>query len=494
MDKKLLEIMNEFSSLNVIVIGEAMLDSYVKGHSDHLCYEAPVPVVSVAEREDIPGGAANTAINIKTLAGRVQFLSVIGSDAEGRALLDALEERGVSSDHIYIDSTRQTLAKQRVMAETQMVVRLDQGSTDLIDVEAEDFLIKRLEDLFPTCDAVIISDYDYGVFTARLLKTLEHLQKQHPTIIVADSKHLSRYHKLNLTAVKPNYSQATQLLHLKKLEDFNERIEQIIRNGNQILEITNAQIAAVTLDRDGALIFERDRPLYRTYARPAPYVTTSGAGDTFVAALTLALATGASTPAATEIASAAASIVVQKTGTSACFVEELLGYFSGEEKIITDTFLLAARVAAYRHQGLKVVFTNGCFDIIHRGHITYLNQAKEFGDILIVGVNSDESVQRLKGPNRPINTLEDRVQVLSAMSCVDHIVAFHQDTPHELIKLVKPDIFVKGGDYTRETLPEAELVDELGGELRILPYVKAQSTTGVIERIKKQSELEGLTQ
>jgi D-beta-D-heptose 7-phosphate kinase / D-beta-D-heptose 1-phosphate adenosyltransferase len=174
-------------------------------------------------------------------------------------------------------------------------------------------------------------------------------------------------------------------------------------------------------------------------------------------------------PAATEIASAAASIVVQKTGTSACFVEELLGTSQGEEKIITDTFLLAARVAAYRHQGLKVVFTNGCFDIIHRGHITYLNQAKEYGDILIVGVNSDESVQRLKGPNRPINTLEDRVQVFSAMSCVDHIVAFHQDTPHELIKVVKPDIFVKGGDYTRETLPEAELVEELGGELRIYP-------------------------
>jgi D-beta-D-heptose 7-phosphate kinase / D-beta-D-heptose 1-phosphate adenosyltransferase len=242
------------------------------------------------------------------------------------------------------------------------------------------------------------------------------------------------------------------------------------------------------------LIFERDRPLYRTYARPAPYVTTSGAGDTFVAALTLALTTGASTPAATEIASAAASIVVQKNGTSACFVEEVIGYFSGEEKILTDNFLLAARVAAYRHQGLRVVFTNGCFDIIHRGHITYLNQAKAFGDVLIVGVNSDESVQRLKGPNRPINTLEDRVQVLSALSCVDHIVAFHQDTPHELIRVVKPDIFVKGGDYTRETLPEASLVEEQGGELRILPYVKHQSTTGVIERIRKQSELEGLTQ
>jgi D-beta-D-heptose 7-phosphate kinase / D-beta-D-heptose 1-phosphate adenosyltransferase len=494
MDKKLFEIMDEFASLNVIVIGEAMLDTYLRGSSDHLSYEAPVPVVSIAERDDIPGGAANTAINVKTLKSRVHFLSVIGNDAEGRALLDVLEEQKVSTDHVYVDCYRQTLAKQRVMAETQMVVRFDQGSTDPIDTEAEDFLIERLQELFPTCDAVIISDYDYGIFTQRLIKTLERLQKQHPTIIVADSKQLTRFRKLNLTAVKPNYSQAIQLLNLPKLDDFNSRIEQIVRHGDRILEITNAQITAVTLDRDGALIFERDRPLYRTYARPAPHLTTSGAGDTFVAALTLALTTGASTPAATEIASAAASIVVQKNGTSACFVEELLGYFSGEEKILTDTFLLAARVAAYRHQGLKVVFTNGCFDIIHRGHITYLNQAKEFGDILIIGVNSDESVQRLKGPNRPINNLEDRIQVLNAFSCVDHIVAFHEDTPHELIKVVKPDIFVKGGDYTRETLPEAPLVEELGGEVHILPYVKHKSTTNVIERIRKQSELEGLTQ
>jgi D-beta-D-heptose 7-phosphate kinase / D-beta-D-heptose 1-phosphate adenosyltransferase len=494
MDKKLLEIMDEFSSLNVIVLGEAMLDTYLRGSSDHLSYEAPVPVVSISERDHIPGGAANTAINVKTLAGRVQFLSVVGNDAEGRALMDVLEEQGVSTDNVYVDCYRQTLAKQRVMAETQMVVRFDQGSTDWIDVEAEDFLIERLQELFPACDALIISDYDYGIFTQRVIQTLERLQKQHPTIIVADSKQLTRYRKLNLTAVKPNYAQATQLLHLPKLEDFNSRIEQIVRNGDRILDITNAHITAVTMDRDGALIFERDRPLYRTYARPAPYITTSGAGDTFVAALTMALSTGSSTPAATEIASAAASIVVQKNGTSACFVEELLGYFSGEEKILTDTFLLAARVAAYRHQGSKIVFTNGCFDILHRGHITYLNQAKEYGDILIVGVNSDESVQRLKGPNRPINTLDDRVQVLSALSCVDHIVAFHQDTPHELIKVVKPDIFVKGGDYTRETLPEASLVEELGGEVRILPYVKQQSTTGVIERIRKQSELEGLTQ
>ncbi len=308
--------------------------------------------------------------------------------------------------------------------------------------------------------------------------------------MVADSKHLDRFRALNLTAVKPNYNQAVKLLDLEKVDELNGRVDQVIQHGGKILQLANAQIAAVTLDRDGALVFERSHPVYRTYARPAPHSAAAGAGDTFVAALTLALSAGAQTPTATEVASAASSIVVQKCGTSTCHVQELKGYFSGDEKIVSDTFLMVARVAAYRHQGRKIVFTNGCFDILHRGHIVYLNQAKEFGDILIVGVNSDESVKRLKGPNRPINPLEDRMQVLSGLSCVDHIIAFHEDTPHELIKVVQPDVFVKGGDYTRETLPESSLVEELGGELQILPYIKDQSTTGVIERIRKQILLE----
>jgi D-beta-D-heptose 7-phosphate kinase/D-beta-D-heptose 1-phosphate adenosyltransferase len=177
--------------------------------------------------------------------------------------------------------------------------------------------------------------------------------------------------------------------------------------------------------------------------------------------------------------------VVSKDGTSACRAEELRLYFSTDEKYVTDVFQLAARMAAYRAEAKRIVFTNGCFDILHRGHITYLNQAKAQGDILIVGLNSDSSVRRLKGPNRPINTLEDRAQVLAALSCVDHIVAFDGSTPHELIRQIRPDVFIKGGDYTRETLPEAQLVEALGGEVRILPYLQDRSTTVIIEKIRE---------
>jgi D-beta-D-heptose 7-phosphate kinase/D-beta-D-heptose 1-phosphate adenosyltransferase len=237
----------------------------------------------------------------------------------------------------------------------------------------------------------------------------------------------------------------------------------------------------VTLDCEGALVFERGRPAYRTYTQPARSCV-AGAGDTFVAGLALGLAAGASTAAAAELASGAA-VVVGKDGTAICSAQELREYVSAEDEYYGDLDRLKARVEFYREQGRKIVFTNGCFDILHRGHITYLNRAKALGDVLVVGVNSDESIRRLKGPSRPINSLEDRVQVLAALSCVDHLVAFGEDTPCNLIRALRPRVFVKGGDYTRERLPEAPLVEELGGVVQILPYLQDRSTTGIIERI-----------
>jgi D-beta-D-heptose 7-phosphate kinase/D-beta-D-heptose 1-phosphate adenosyltransferase len=212
-------------------------------------------------------------------------------------------------------------------------------------------------------------------------------------------------------------------------------------------------------------------------------VSTAGAGDTYLGALALALAADAPLPAAAELASAAAAVATNREGTAACTAGELLAAVSAGEKHLPDHATLTACVAAARREGRRVVFTNGCFDIIHRGHVTYLSRAKALGDLLVVGVNSDESVRRLKGRDRPINCLEDRLGVLTALSCVDYVISFEQETPDELIRLVRPDIFVKGGDYTRATLPEAPLVERLGGEVQILAFVEDQSTTGIIERI-----------
>jgi len=251
-----------------------------------------------------------------------------------------------------------------------------------------------------------------------------------------------------------------------------------------MLSLNGAQISAVSVGFGGGLIFERGRDPYRTYGLTTRNSCAAGAGDTFAAAFTLALAAGAETTIAAEIASAGAAVVVNKEGTAACLQHELLARVSYDGKYIADMSRLVLTLDACRRQGRRIVFTNGCFDILHRGHITYLNRAKNPGDILVVGVNSDSSVQRLKGPDRPINTLEDRIKVLSALSCVDYLTAFDGDTASDLVRVLRPDVFVKGGDYTKDRLPEAPVVEELGGVVRIVPLLDNRSTTRIIERIK----------
>jgi D-beta-D-heptose 7-phosphate kinase/D-beta-D-heptose 1-phosphate adenosyltransferase len=484
MTVNLVEFVNKFAGLKVLVVGEAMLDSYLEGDTDRLCREAPVPIVAVNQRKDAPGGAANTAVNLCSLGADVTFLSVVGDDFEADLLRKALKHCGVSTRHLLVQPGRRTLAKHRVVAAGQILVRFDQGNTEEIEAATEQTLIEQLRYLFPGHDAIIISDYGYGIFTPQVIKSLEKLQRQHKRVVVADSKNLALYQKVGVTAVKPNYGEAMQLLRLPKVEN-SARVDEMAKHGERFLEITGAKIAAVTLDTDGGLVFERGKAPYRIYARPASNAKANGAGDTFVSTLALALAAKADTPSAAELAAAAAAIVITKDGTASCSADELREYFSaGTNKDLTNLSRLKTRLEFYRQQGKRIVFTNGCFDLLHPGHITFLNRAKSLGDVLIVGVNSDQSVAKLKGPSRPINTLSDRLEVLAALSCIDHLIAF-EDTPEELIRVIRPDVFVKGGNYTRDTLPEAALVEELGGEVQLLPFLQDRSTTSIIEYIRE---------
>ncbi|PSB06218.1 D-glycero-beta-D-manno-heptose 1-phosphate adenylyltransferase [filamentous cyanobacterium CCP1] len=485
MSSDLLHLIDSWTSLTVLVIGDAILDSYLNGSTDRLCREAPAPVVAIQQQLDVPGGAANTATNLASLGGRVVFLSVIGTDTEGDRLRQALEQRGVSSSYLISSPQRKTLAKQRVLAGSQILVRLDQGSTEDVSADLEQQMIARLAEQFPQCDAVIISDYGYGILTPRIMHTLQGLQSQFPRTLVIDSRHLHTYQHLSATAVKPNYDEAIYLLDLPKQQ--HDRAEQIEPYGDQLLKLTGAAIVAVTLDTEGAIVFEQGSSPLRTYAHPAPHNQTSGAGDTFISALTLALASGASTTTASSLASTATAIVVKQPGTSACRAEELRQSIidaRSPDKLILDQSDLATYVQQYRAANRRIVFTNGCFDILHPGHVTYLSQAKVLGDVLIIGVNSDESVRQLKGEGRPVNPLSDRLTMLSALSCVDHVIPFSDRTPHNLIRIICPHTYVKGGDYTRDTLPEASLVEELGGTVRIVPYVDNRSTTRLIHQIR----------
>jgi D-beta-D-heptose 7-phosphate kinase/D-beta-D-heptose 1-phosphate adenosyltransferase len=482
-------LFDAFERLHVLVIGEAMLDRYLDGAAGRISPEAPVPVITIGRCHDVAGGAANSAANARALGCSVSFLSVLGDDAASDRLGTVLAAQDIPLQHLIVEPGRRTLIKSRVSAGGQILVRFDEGSTEPIGSEAEALLIEALSALYPACDAVIVSDYGYGILTPRVIQALADLQARHPRVLAIDSKDLRAYSGVGATLVKPNFAQAAAVLGDAAPYGPGDRAEAVLACGERILDLTGARIAAVTLDGDGAIVIERARPLYRTFARPVPRARAAGAGDTYLTAFAAALAAGAQTPIAAELAAAAASVVITKDGTATCSRAELQEHFLGVNKYLTDPDRLTARLALYRSQGKRIVFTNGCFDILHRGHVTYLAQAKALGDILIVGLNSDASVRRLKGPGRPINSLEDRAEVLAALSCVDHIVPFAEDTPVELIRMVQPDVFVKGGDYRREMLPEAAVVEDMGGVVRILPYVEDRSTTGMIERVRESARV-----
>jgi D-beta-D-heptose 7-phosphate kinase/D-beta-D-heptose 1-phosphate adenosyltransferase len=482
-------LVERFAGLRVLVVGEAMLDCYLHGVTERLCREAPVPIVDVARRVEAPGGAANTAANARALGARVTLLSVVGADAEGAALRRVLAGHDVADAALLDDSARRTLAKQRLLADGHLLVRFDSGSTGPLSPPAERALGTRLADLAGAHDAVVVSDYGYGILSRRTIARLAEAQARAPRIVVVDSKALAAYRQVGVTAVKPNFAEALALLGEQGPRPAGERAEAIARGGRRLLEATGAQIAAVSLDTDGAVFFERGSPPYRTYARPTAHARAAGAGDTFVAALGLALAAGGDLAAAAELASAAANVVVGKDGTAICSALELRAAVTPADKVVGDVRALGARLDGHRLAGRRIVMTSGCFDILHRGHITFLNAAKSLGDVLVVGLNSDAGVRRLKGGGRPINDLEDRAHVLAALSAVDHIVPFDEATPVELVRAVRPHVFVKGGDYTLERMPEAGVVQSLGGTVHILPYVSDRSTTSIIERVRERRAL-----
>jgi D-beta-D-heptose 7-phosphate kinase/D-beta-D-heptose 1-phosphate adenosyltransferase len=480
-------VIRRFSQLKVAVLGEAMLDRYLFGSMRRICAEAPAPIVDVDSARDFPGGAANTAANAARLGARTSLASVIGCDCEGERLTELLRSEGVDVSALSGNSSRQTHCKERVSARDQILLRFDRGTTTPIDWQDEQRLCDWLADHSQTADVILISDYDYGVVTPRVVRSLADGKRQGRSLVALDARKLARHRKIGPVAVKPNLSEAAALLQLPDAKRA-QQIRRISARRERLLDACGARIAAVTLDRDGALVLERDQPPVRTFGffgsgidRPQ----VSGAGDTYFAAFALSLAAGAATSMAAEIAAAASDVAVRKEATATCSATELLRRLNPSLAPARPLAEVAQAAAEHRRAGRRVVLTGGCFDILHPGHVTYLHRARALGDVLIVAVNTDESIQRLKGPARPINPLADRLCVLAALGCVDLLVTFDEPTPHAVVDAIRPDIFVKGGDYTRQSLPEAALVERLGGEVVILPLVEDRSTTNMIERIRQ---------
>lgn len=469
----------------VVVIGDFLLDGWWSGRIDRLAREAPAPVVELLEREYAPGGAANTAVNLAALGARVQAVGLVGDDDEGRMLRERLRDAGVDVTTLLAVPGTRTTTKFRILAGDQLVVRLDDGERGAWPDAAVEDLIAAATTATAGADAEIICDYGSAALQPALVAGLAR-RAERPALTVVDAHEPARWRELEPHLVTPNAAEAARTLG-RPMPEGADRASFVIENTAEILAVTGARAAVVTLDANGAVLVRNgDAPLL-THAHPALEKQASGAGDTFVAALTAGMASGLPLHTALELAQAAADIVVQKPGTCVCTSEELERWLTGSPDITLDAAQLAARLAEHRQQGKRIVFTNGCFDVLHRGHTSYLRQAKQLGDVLVVALNGDESVRRLKGPDRPINRSADRANVLAALSCVDYVTIFDEDTPTELIRMLRPHVYAKGGDYTPEMLDETRVVEEVGGTVAILDYVPANSTTALVNRIRSGS-------
>jgi len=484
--KKQGKIIDQFKEFKVIVIGDAILDTYIKGTTERVCREAPAPVIAVQEEEHNCGGAANTAINVAALGAQTYFLTVIGKDHDGKVLMKALSSHGVNTNGIIRDNARKTLAKKRVTASANILLRFDEGDTGEVRSSTQLKLCEQLRIWATDADAIILSDYGYGIITSALIETVQTIRKNRDLVLIVDSRDLKKFSTLSPTAVKPNYEEMVQLLNLSKLSG-SKRVAQVKKKGNELLERTGARFVMATLDADGILVFEADQKEQHITCTPHDNKNAIGAGDTFIGALTLALCANAEAKTAADIASAAASIVIQKEDTAICSAVELKSYFSGDPKYIMSLDDLAKKVEEMRKANKKVVFTNGCFDILHPGHISLLSRANALGDVLIVGLNTDRSIRKIKGKDRPINTLKDRIAVLASLQSIDYLIAFDEDYPKSILKVLQPDIYVKGKTYTSDELPEATLVKKMGGDVKLLPLRYSFSTTQLIEKIREPS-------
>ncbi|HKS01417.1 MAG TPA: D-glycero-beta-D-manno-heptose 1-phosphate adenylyltransferase [Arthrobacter sp.] len=468
----------------ILVVGDFMLDGWWSGTIDRMCREAPAPVVDIARRDFAPGGAANTAMNLAALGARVSVAGIVGTDDAGTELRRQLDAAGVDTTLLAEHPDMVTTTKIRISSGGQVLLRFD-DSAATVPPDA----LATFEAAVPAAvgqqNAVVICDYGTGVLAEpvrdRLIESLAG--RTEDTLVVVDAHDPRPWAGLRPDLVTPNAQEAARMLDLR-LGTGPERAAVVTGHGSELLQATGARAVVVTLDRDGTVLIPAAGNPHRTWARPATEKQASGAGDTFVAALTLARAASLPLTASLDLAQAAADVVVHLPGTSVCSTDELGRYLESFADTALAADELERHIRAHRSDGQRVVLTNGCFDVLHRGHTRYLNQAKQLGDILVVALNSDDSVRKLKGPDRPINSVADRAAVIAALSCVDYVTVFDTPTPIPLIEQLRPEIYAKGGDYTPEMLAETEAVEAYGGTVTILDYVAERSTTAMVQRIR----------
>lgn len=464
---------------HILVIGDLMIDHYLWGGCERISPEAPVQVVDIARETTVLGGAGNVINNLVALGARVSVSGVIGDDENGEELCSMLSLIGVSSQGLVRQSERKTSKKSRIIASNQQILRYDKESKEAIDKASERSIISYVIDVIDSCDIIILSDYGKGVITDAVAGGVIAAAKAASKKVLVDPKGKD-YRKYRgaylLTPNKKEASEATGIV----INDEKSLQKALL----SLKETCSLECSMITLSEDGIAIYDKSMRRFPTVAKEVYDVT--GAGDTVIASLSFALSMGLSIDEAAPFANHAAAVVVGKIGSATVTLGEIESYESSLHQSTSDMHIkskeeIYALAERLKHEGKRVVFTNGCFDILHVGHVKYLQEAKSYGDVLIVGLNSDSSVRELKGPTRPVNTEADRAYILAALESVDYVVLFSEETPHELIKNIAPDILVKGGDYEGKSVVGAEFA----GELRLVEFVDGKSTTATIARINE---------
>ena len=465
----------EFGQARIIVIGDVMLDRYWSGQAARISPEAPVPVVRVKDIEDRVGGAGNVALNIAKLGGKVTLLGVVGDDAEGEILRRLLEAEGVVCDFV-VEQEIRSICKLRVMAQHQQLIRIDFEETSLkFDSDA---LLARLVEHLPENNTVVFSDYGKGTLADVSTYIIEAKQAGIKVLVDPKGVDYQRYAQADL--ITPNLSELQAVVGVSENED------DLIEKGRALLK--RYQIPTLLLTRgEAGMTLIQDDQVHSLPAQAKDVFDVTGAGDTVIAVMALGVALDMALYDAMYLANLAGGIVVGKLGTSTVSMQELTRAMHGDRDsqygIVSEDELAQILAGAKAHDE-RIIMTNGCFDLLHAGHVTYLQQAKALGDRLVVAVNSDASVRQLKGESRPINGLQERMTVLSALACVDWVVSFEEETPERLYCRLLPDVIVKGGDYSSEQVAGGDCVIKAGGEVKILQFVDGQSTTAMIKKAR----------
>jgi len=466
---------------HIAVIGDLMIDHYIWGSCERISPEAPVQVVNVNRESTVLGGAGNVINNLASLGAEISVFSVIGDDAHASEMQALLEKTDTKNIALISEKGRRTTKKSRIIASNQQVIRYDDESIENISLASQVALLDALKAALFHVDVVLLSDYGKGVLTPNLTRDIISLVKAMNKLILVDPKGSDYSKYRGATLLTPNKKEAVLATNIEIVDEVS--LKRALTHLKEELEL---DYSIITLSEDGIGLLDTKMQVIPTVAREVFDVT--GAGDTVLASLGVALASDFKVEEACEFANKAAAVVVAKVGSATVTLNEIEEYEhslnQGQSESKIKNFEQIERIAKrLKEQGRQIIFTNGCFDILHRGHATYLQKAKELGDILILGLNSDESIRRLKGESRPINNLEDRAFLIGALESIDFVVPFSEDTPYELIKLIKPNILVKGADYEGKEVVGSDVADEVV----LIEFVVGKSTTKLIEKISRNT-------